>query len=189
MVGTVSILWIVFRISGSASCNCYAPYPMRKYWNFSYYSYETILLLLYSYWLKTPTPAATPQWLAENPTPGFRLKLLLLLLLLLLVLAIPFLIFINDLPLCLNSTYRLFADDCLLYRKIDCISNANILQNHLFLLEKWADTWMMKFNSSKCVALTVSNKLSPLTNHTSFVMAYLHTSQRPNILASPWTNI
>ena len=64
-----------------------------------------------------------------------------------------FLIFINDLPLFLNSTRHLFADDCLLYRKIDCISDANILQQDLFLLEKWADTWLMQFNSSKCVAL------------------------------------
>ena len=29
-----------------------------------------------------------------------------------------FLIYINDLPLSLNSTCHLFADDCLLYREI-----------------------------------------------------------------------
>ena len=74
-----------------------------------------------------------------------------------------FLIFINDLPSSLNSTCRLFADDYLLYRKIDSITDANILQQDLFLLEKWAGTWLMQFNSSKCVVLTVSKKLSPLT--------------------------
>ena len=57
-----------------------------------------------------------------------------------------FLIFINDLPSSLNSTCRLFADDCLLYRKIDSITDANRLQQDLFLLEKWAGTWLMQFN-------------------------------------------
>ena len=69
----------------------------------------------------------------------------------------------KDLPSSLNSTCRIFVDDCLLYRKIDSITDANILQQHLFLLEKWAGTWMMQFNSLKCVELTVSKKLSPLT--------------------------
>ena len=74
-----------------------------------------------------------------------------------------FLIFINDLPLGINSTCRLFADDCLLYRQIDSMSDANILQEDLSSLEIWAKTWLMQFNPTKCVVLTVTNKSFPIT--------------------------
>ena len=37
------------------------------------------------------------------------------------------------------------------------------ISNALSIVCPALDTWMMKFNSLKCVALTVSNKLSPLT--------------------------
>ena len=75
-----------------------------------------------------------------------------------------FLIFINDLPLDVNSTCRLFADDCLLYRQIDSVSDANILQQDLNSLEVRGKTWLMQFNPTKCVVLTVTNKLSPITS-------------------------
>ena len=55
-----------------------------------------------------------------------------------------FLIFINDLPLSINSTCRLFPNDCLLYRQIDSMSDANILQQDLSSLKIWAKTWLMQ---------------------------------------------
>ena len=42
-----------------------------------------------------------------------------------------FLIFINDLPNCVQSRIRLFADDCILYRKIRSIKDTIILQDDL----------------------------------------------------------
>jgi len=53
-----------------------------------------------------------------------------------------FLIFINDLPTCVESTCRLFADDCLLYHKINSVHDHDILQNDLFCLEQWANKWL-----------------------------------------------
>ena len=74
-----------------------------------------------------------------------------------------FLIFINDLPLGINSHCRLFADDCLLYRQIGSKLDVDILQQDLSSLEVWAETWLMQFNPTKCIVLTVSNRPSPTT--------------------------
>ena len=55
-----------------------------------------------------------------------------------------FLIYIKDLPLLLQYSCRLFADDALLY---DTSNNSNILQNHLSGLEAWTKQWKMTFNT------------------------------------------
>ena len=69
---------------------------------------------------------------------------------------ILFLIFINDLPNGILSNVRLFADDCVLYRNIyshqDCIE----LQKDLLKLGIWEQTWLMKFNVSKCHSMRIS---------------------------------
>ena len=52
-----------------------------------------------------------------------------------------FLCHINDLPTCVKSQVRLFADDCLLYRKIQTFNDHILLQKNLTQLGKWANTW------------------------------------------------
>ena len=69
---------------------------------------------------------------------------------------ILFLCHINDLPDCVSSQVRLFADDCLLYRCINSERDFKILQDDLRSLEKWALDWGMKFNPSKCYIMTIS---------------------------------
>ena len=49
-----------------------------------------------------------------------------------------FLIYINDLPECISSMCSLFADDCLIYRKIESERDIKILQNDFKNLELWA---------------------------------------------------
>ena len=71
-----------------------------------------------------------------------------------------FLCHINDLPDCVTSKVRLFADDCLLYRSINSIQDHMALQNDLLELEKWASTWGMRFNAKKCYILSVRNSSS-----------------------------
>jgi hypothetical protein len=51
-----------------------------------------------------------------------------------------FLCHINNLPSCVTSQVRLFADDCLLYRSIKSINDQIQLQQDLQSLEKWATT-------------------------------------------------
>jgi hypothetical protein len=73
---------------------------------------------------------------------------------------IMFLCQINDLPDCVNSSVRLFTDDCLLYRTIKKEEDHLTLQADLKHLEKWANKWGMRFNTKKCYVLSINNKSS-----------------------------
>ena len=69
-----------------------------------------------------------------------------------------FLCHINDLPEGVKSQVRLFADDCLLYRHI-CSENDQVaLQEDLKALERWAETWGMRFNAKKCYIMHITPK-------------------------------
>ena len=66
-----------------------------------------------------------------------------------------FLLHINDLPSCVNSKVRLFADDCLLYREIKNNQDQIDMQRDLDALMDWGSTWGMKFNA-KSVTLSIT---------------------------------
>lgn len=79
-----------------------------------------------------------------------------------------FLRHINDLPDTVKSQVRLFADDCLLYRTIKSQSDHEKLQQDLNNLQKWANTWGMRFNAKKCYIMSIRKKTSKfysLNNH------------------------
>ena len=61
-----------------------------------------------------------------------------------------FLVYINDLITDIQSTIRLFADDCLIYRPINSPTDHQLLQQGLNTLTNWATKWQMKFNIDKC---------------------------------------
>ena len=68
---------------------------------------------------------------------------------------ILFLIYINDIVDGLQSNINLFADDCVLYRRIDSQEECRILQEDLSLLHKWGRCWNMDFIVSKCFSARV----------------------------------
>lgn len=68
-----------------------------------------------------------------------------------------FLIYINDICNNINSTIRLFADDCVVYRPITSPEDNQILQEDLGRLEQWGDTWSMEFNVKKCAIMQFSS--------------------------------
>jgi hypothetical protein len=74
-----------------------------------------------------------------------------------------FLLFINDLPLHVKSQVRLFADDALLYRRIESPEDQKQLQEDLASLEQWASTWGMRFNAKKCYTMRISRSANLLT--------------------------
>ena len=74
-----------------------------------------------------------------------------------------FLIYINDLPNCVqNSVCRLFADDCILYQRIRSSQDSDKLQADLDQLQKWESIWLMEFNTSKCQVTSITNKVKPI---------------------------
>ena len=73
---------------------------------------------------------------------------------------IMFLCHINDLPDCVHSSVRLFADDCLLYRTTKKEEDHLTLQADLTHLEGWANKWGMKFYAKECYVLSINNKSS-----------------------------
>ena len=64
-----------------------------------------------------------------------------------------FLIYINNIESQITSSTRLFADDSALYRQIYSESDSLSLQEDIFKLQKWANTWQMAFNVKKCKLL------------------------------------
>ena len=72
------------------------------------------------------------------------------------VLFLIFIININDLPDNIRSSVRLFADDCVLYRNINSLTDCQILQEDLNSLAQWETDWQMKFNVAKCHSMRVT---------------------------------
>ena len=76
-----------------------------------------------------------------------------------------FLIFINDLPDSVKKSFTgVFCDDTIIAKEISEQSDCNELQNDLNNIFEWTKMWGMKFNTIKCVQMTISNKRNPLTN-------------------------
>ena len=75
-----------------------------------------------------------------------------------------FLLYINDLPNYVSpeSTARLFADDCVLYRKIKSEEEAKALQKDLDGLQRWESDWLMEFHPQKCQILHITKKRKPI---------------------------
>ena len=75
-----------------------------------------------------------------------------------------FLLYINDLPNYLqnNSSVRLSADDCVLYRNINKEEDAMALQEDLEALQSWERDWLMEFHPNKCQVLHITTKTKPL---------------------------
>lgn len=69
-----------------------------------------------------------------------------------------FLIYINDLPDHINSSIRLFADDCVLYREITQESDISLLQTDLQTISTWCNKWLMTLNSNKSKCMTITRR-------------------------------
>ena len=67
-----------------------------------------------------------------------------------------FLFYINDIPVGLDSTIRLFADDTIAYLTIKSNKDCLTLQKDLDKLGIWENKWKMAFHSDKCNVLSIS---------------------------------
>ena len=68
---------------------------------------------------------------------------------------ILFISYVNDLPSCVKSDIKLFADDTKLYasgREMG-VQDQHQIQVDLVALESWSATWLLPFNQNKCKIL------------------------------------
>ena len=92
---------------------------------------------------------------------------------------ILFLIYINDLPDGVeNSTVRLFADDCIIYRPIRNKKDTDLLQSDLDAVGSWENTRLMQFYADKCFIMRTgkSKKLTEFTHNMTTPFKLLNTS-------------
>ena len=77
-----------------------------------------------------------------------------------------FLLYINDMPTHISpgTSLKLFADDAMLYRKINNHTDQDHLQHDLDRLIDWAQSWQMTFNPSKCEIMLITRSKSPIDN-------------------------
>ena len=76
-----------------------------------------------------------------------------------------FLIYINDLPECINyASCHLFTDDAKLLKSVVASNDCTQLQLDLLSLEQWCNTWRLNLNQRKCTHLwlSLSNQASLL---------------------------
>ena len=71
---------------------------------------------------------------------------------------ILFSIYINDIIDEVSSDIRLFADDCVCYREIKTVEDCHRLQSDIDKLGKWARSWGMRFQPTKCNMMQISRK-------------------------------
>jgi hypothetical protein len=69
-----------------------------------------------------------------------------------------FLIYVNDIGLYLNSSVRLFADDCTIFREVRNSTDCDMLQKDLDILFQWTEDWQLSLNLPKCRAMRFTNK-------------------------------
>lgn len=67
-----------------------------------------------------------------------------------------FLIYINDLPMNINSSVSLFADVCVIHRQITNNDDVQILQSDIDSISDWCALWKMKLNIKKCKSMRIS---------------------------------
>ena len=69
-----------------------------------------------------------------------------------------FSLYINDIPVGIDSQIRLFADDCVCYREIKTVEDTLKHQKDIDLLGSWARKWGMRFQPVKCNMMQLTNK-------------------------------
>ena len=88
-----------------------------------------------------------------------------------------FLLYINDIVTDIHSSVRLFADDTSLYIIVDDPTDAaEQLNIDLETINRWAETWLVKFNPSKSESLLVSRKINRNV-HPPLIMNRVHINE------------
>ena len=88
---------------------------------------------------------------------------------------ILFIIYVNDLPDCIQSYLGIFADDTKLYRPICSSEDSSILQEDIDATLQWCDTWLSFLNLPKCHYSTIG--------HSSNTEYYFSSENEANMIS------
>ena len=69
-----------------------------------------------------------------------------------------FSLYINDIPVAIDSQIRLFADDYVCYCEVRTVEDTLKLKKDIDLLGTWAQKWGMRFQPVKCNMMQLTNK-------------------------------
>ena len=83
-----------------------------------------------------------------------------------------FLLYINDLPICVRNKIKLHADDVLLYSPMHSTAGCITLQQDLDLLAQWSHTWLMSFKTSEIFKNDKQKK-----SHFAYILHWEHPNQ------------
>ena len=72
-----------------------------------------------------------------------------------------FLVYISDFPLAVKCNCGLFADDCILHRKVTSESDCEDLQIDLHSAYDWCNSWLVTLKSEKSKVLHLSRSKDP----------------------------
>ena len=73
---------------------------------------------------------------------------------------ILFVIFINDMPNCLSSLCKMFADDAKVYREVNSPEDNESLQLDIDNMNDWSQKWQLPFNESKCKCMHILREIT-----------------------------
>ena len=73
-----------------------------------------------------------------------------------------FLVYINDINKNITSSIRLFADDCVIYKTVTSMQEAEQLQDDLRKVYEWTNKWQIKLNVDKCTVLRCTRSQMPI---------------------------
>lgn len=76
-----------------------------------------------------------------------------------------FLVYINVLPPLISSSVRLFADDCVIYRRTSHPSDSEILQRSIDILAELCLTWKMNINIAKINIVSFNRPTTYITSY------------------------
>ena len=76
-----------------------------------------------------------------------------------------FALFINDLPLEIQSGCLMYADDVKIFRRVENPSDGQMLQDDLCRLTSWSDKWGLSLNPAKCKSFTMTLRRAPVRTH------------------------
>lgn len=67
----------------------------------------------------------------------------------------------------------MFSDDCVIYRRINSVSDNTSLQNDLGSVQEWCNIWLVELNPNKCKTVSFHRRKNPLVFSYQIAGAYL----------------